>query len=213
MKILFFGDSITDAFRVRSEQVYHAYSMLGAGYVNQVAGALAYKNPAKYEFVNKGISGNRSVDLYERLNEDVLSCKPDVVSIYVGVNDVWHKQNGKGIEISEFRKTYKMLIEEVLKNLPNAKIIIVEPFVLNGQETLGKDWLFKEVYEYAKVVKELASEYNFPFVSLQRAFNKRIKKYESKYFSVDGVHPTIAGASVIAKEWLKVFKKEIDKEN
>ena len=212
MKILFFGDSITDAFRNRDHQVYHYYAKLGSGYVNQVASELLFEDPTKYEVFNLGISGNRSVDLYARVSRDVWAYEPDVVSILVGVNDVWHKQSGNGVELERYRQIYKMLIEDTIKNLPNAKIMILEPFILEGTETITKkDWIFEDVYKYASVAKEVANEFNLTFVPLQSVFNEKIKKYDAKYYSVDGVHPTLSGATVIAKEWIKAFKKDIEK--
>ena len=210
MKIVFFGDSITDAGRVREDSLYNSYLNFGCGYVAQVGGALLYENPAKYEIKNRGISGNKIADLYARIKRDVWALEPDVVSILVGVNDVWHDD---GSSEERYKKIYKAIIEETKQNLPNAKIMLVEPFILDGEVVLNDYERFSKVYNYAKIVKEVAKEYNLPLVLLQQELLNQSSKFEPKLFAYDGVHPTIAGASIIAKEWLKVFKKEIDKEN
>jgi lysophospholipase L1-like esterase len=126
MKILFYGDSITDAQRDRS--VDHYLSSYGFGYPSFVAGELLSKNPEQYEIINRGISGNRIVDLYARIKADVWNLQPDVLSILVGVNDVWHEINyNNGVELERFDKIYRMMLDDTLKVLPNVKIILCEP--------------------------------------------------------------------------------------
>jgi lysophospholipase L1-like esterase len=87
-KVLFLGDSITDAQRSYQEDEHH---YIGQGYTEMVAGKLALEHPGMYEFTNKGISGNRIVDLYARIKKDCWNLKPDYISILIGVNDVWHE--------------------------------------------------------------------------------------------------------------------------
>lgn len=86
--------------------------------------------------------------------------------------------------------------------------MLLEPFFLNGSavETLGYEG-FSKVRDYAKVVKKLAEEYNFTFVPLQEKFNQMAEKYGAEYYLYDGVHPSVAGATLIANEWLKAFKE------
>ena len=99
MKILFQGDSITDAGRSRDNDQY-----IGTGYPLLVKSELGYKFPGKYEFINRGISGNRIVDLYARIKADIINIKPDVMSILIGVNDVWHEfgVNPNGVSSEKF---------------------------------------------------------------------------------------------------------------
>ena len=114
MKILFFGDSITDMARSR-EMDGQAFGY-GVGYVNSVASTLKYENPEAYEIINRGISGNRVVDLYARIKADVWNYKPDVLSVLIGINDVWHEIFGKnGVEIDRFEKVYRMMLEDTKK--------------------------------------------------------------------------------------------------
>ena len=107
--ILFQGDSITDAGRDRENP-----NCLGIGYPSRVAGALGVDRPNDFDFLNRGISGNRIVDIYARIKWDFINLKPDYASIFVGVNDAWHEiewQNG--VEDEKFEKIYGMMIEEV----------------------------------------------------------------------------------------------------
>lgn len=210
MKILFLGDSITDMGRKRDDDG-HIYSY-GNGYVYLVASELFSAEPGRYEIVNRGISGNRIVDLYARIKADVWNEKPDCLSILIGVNDIWHelgeKPNGVGLE--RWEKVYRMLIEDTKNHLSDTRIILCEPFVLHGAATDYEDRYekFAKVYEYAKVVKKLAEEYGLGFVALQEKFNEKAEEYGAEYYLYDGVHPHIAGAKLIANEWLKAFKKE-----
>ena len=208
MKILFYGDSITDMGRDRESE--HPAFKMGVGYPNFIAGELHFNEPNRYEIVNRGISGNRIVDLYARIKVDVWNHNPDVLSILIGVNDVWHEWSVKnGVEIERWEKVYRMLIEDTKKQLPDLKIIICEPFILEGEATDGEErWKkFLEVKDYAKVAKKIAEDYGAYFVPLQDKFDEAAKKYGVENYLYDGVHPAPAGAKLIATEWMKVFKK------
>lgn len=211
MKILFYGDSITDASRNR--EVDFRDSSYGFGYVRAVAGSLLSQHPLKYEIYNRGISGNRITDLYSRIKIHCWNLEPDVLSILIGVNDVWHEFGGgkNGVDIKRFEKVYRMLLEDTKEVLPNVKIVLMEPFILQGTATQAQWDLFLQVKDYAKVVATLAKEYNAIFVPLQEKFDKAAEQYGAEAYLVDGVHPAIAGAQLIADEWVKAFKNEIDK--
>ena len=210
MKILFFGDSITDAGRARTANGH--ISELGHGYVRVLADRLTGADPEKYEVINRGISGNRIVDLYARVKCDVWNEEPDLISVLIGINDIWHEIGHKnGVELDRFERVYRMLIEDTIKVLPNTKMILCEPFVLEGcatvEEGTDKFERFCEVYEYAKVVEKLAKEFNFPYVKLQQKFTEKAKESKAEYYLSDGVHPHTAGATLIADEWMKVFNE------
>lgn len=206
MKILFYGDSITDAERNREKT--EANVGLGNGYVFCATTALLNKDLEKYEIYNRGISGNRVVDLYARIKRDCWNLEPDVISILIGVNDVWHEiAQENGVEIDRFENVYRIMLSETVKRLPNAKIIICEPFVLPGTATEEKYDRFLAVKEYAKVVKRLAEEFNLYFVELQKPYDEAAKRYGNTKLLRDGVHPTTEGAAVLANEWMKVFEK------
>lgn len=211
MRIVFFGDSITDASRNREEDFI--LSSYGFGYVHNVASKLMTENPNEHVIYNRGISGNRVVDLYARIKKDLWNLKPDLISIFIGVNDVWHEiGHENGVELDRFDKVYRMMLDDTKKVLPNAKIMLVEPFVMHGTRTdlqEGEYEKFTAVFEYAKVVKKIAKDYGIPLVELQDTLNAYGKANGSDFITFDGVHPNITGAQVIADEWLKIYKENI----
>lgn len=203
MKILFQGDSITDAGRARDND----YN-LGHGYAMLVEAALGYECPDQYEFINRGISGNRVTDVYARIKSDIINLAPDYMSILIGVNDVWHelgKQNG--VDADKYYKIYSMLIEEIKEALPNIKLMILEPFVLKTGATEEQWEVFSaEVAKRAAMAKRVAEENNIPFVPLQEGFNELEKKAPAAYWLRDGVHPSAKGHEFIKQQWIKAFK-------
>jgi lysophospholipase L1-like esterase len=129
---------------------------------------------------------------------------------------VWHEIYGNnGVEIDRFEKVYRMLIEDTKKRLPNVKMMLLEPFVLEGSATKSHEGepdryqCFLEVYDYAKVVKKLAEEYGLVFVPLQEKFNEGAKANGVEYYLWDGVHPWFGGAKLIADEWWTAFEENI----
>ena len=204
MKILFQGDSITDAGRSKDTDVN-----IGVGYPWLVKASLGFEAPGKYEFINRGISGNRIVDVYARIKKDIININPDVISILIGVNDVWHEfsESPNGVDADKYYKIYDMLINEVRVALPDVKIMIMEPFVLKGSATEEKfDSFSAEVKKRAEMAKKIAEKYNLPYIELQNGFNELSKSAEERYWLVDGVHPTSMGHEYIKNEWIKAFK-------
>lgn len=205
MNVLFYGDSITDAGR--NYELLHGEESYGYGYVKYVAEGLKQRGWTDEQLINRGISGNRIVDLYARIKADCWNHNPDFISILIGVNDVWHEVEWKnGVELDRFEKMYRILIEDTKKALPNVKILLCEPFVLKGTATEAKFEQFEEVYKYAAIVAKLAKEYNLYFLPLQETLSKAAAGKEAEYLA-DGVHPAEAGAKLIAEEWLKVFEQ------
>ena len=204
MRILFQGDSITDAGRSRQDDGY-----LGVGYPRLVEASLGFDEPGKHEFINRGISGNRIVDVYARIKADIINLKPDLMTILIGVNDVWHEtgDNPNGVDADKFYKIYDMLIEEVKAALPSIKIMILEPFVLEGCSTVGAwDYFSTEVPKRAEMAKKIAEKYGLPFIPLQEGFDELAKKAPNEYWLGDGVHPTAKGHEFIKSQWLGAFK-------
>ena len=199
---LFQGDSITDAERKREDN-----NNLGYGYPNIVASKYLSENINEYQFINKGISGNRIVDLYARIKFEIINLKPDYMSILIGINDVWHEISSQnGVDDEKFRKILSMLIEEVKEALPDIKIIMLEPFVLKGPATEENWQEFRSETELrAKSVKFIAEKYNLSFVPLQETFDELAEKAAPTYWLSDGVHPTVAGHGVIAKALSSAF--------
>lgn len=208
--VLFQGDSITDASRNREVS-----TSLGIGYANYVAGELGMDAPYQYKFFNRGISGNRIVDLYARIKADMINLKPDYMSILVGVNDVWHEYSYQnGVSAEKFEMVYDLLVQELRQQLPNTKIMILEPFVLPGSKTENSeehpgryDYFRSEVLLRAEAAKRIADKYNLSFVPLQGIFDKANADAPcAGYWLMDGVHPTPAGHALIKRAWLEVFK-------
>ena len=207
MKIVFFGDSITDAGWDRKPEA-SSNSRYGYGYVMQIAGRLFEKSPVDYEIVNAGISGNRVVDLYARIKKDVWNEKPDVLSIFIGVNDIWHEVERKnGVEPDRFERIYRMLLDDTIARLPDTKIILCSPFALKGKNTEAAWEAFSQVTVYIDIVERIAKDYGLYYVPLQGVFEKESEKYGNSVFLRDGVHPSVQGAVLLANEWLKVFEK------
>lgn len=209
--ILFQGDSITDCGRDREE-----ITSTGVGYPNMVKGQLGYEHPGEYEFINKGISGNRIVDVYARIKEDIINLKPDYMSLLIGVNDVWHELDGKhnGVSAEKFEKIYEMLIVEILEALPDIKIMILEPFVLEASATIATEieperWNYfkEEVPLRAAAAKRIAEKYGLSYVALQDKFDEACKCAQNSYWLRDGVHPTPMGHWLIKNEWMKAFQE------
>ena len=209
-RIIFQGDSITDACRDREN-----LDNLGIGYPTLVKAELGFENPEKFDFQNRGISGNRIVDVYSRIKLDIINLKPDYLSILIGVNDVWHELSRQnGVDAEKFEKLYCMMLDEIYEALPNVKIMILEPFVLEGSATCSTEeepdkWnTFKtEVKKRAQKARSVAQKYNIPFISLQDKFDVLAEKTENSYWLSDGVHPTTAGHELIKREWIKHFAK------
>lgn len=209
--ILFQGDSITDCGRDRSPGAQHR----GNGYATMVTGALSAQEPYKYTCYNRGISGNRVVDLYARIREDMINLKPDYISILVGVNDVWHERAYKnGVDAEKFEMVYNLMLEELKRDLPNVKIMILEPFVLPGSATENNpenpdrwDYFRREVDLRRAAAKRVAEKQGALFVPLQELFDKVNADAPEGYWLWDGVHPTAAGHELIKREWLKAFEQ------
>ncbi len=201
--ILFQGDSITDAGRSRQ------WEDLGMGYPNLVAASLGADQPGAYCFLNRGISGNRIIDLLARVKSDMINLKPDCMSILIGVNDVWHEfdfQNG--IETDLFEQYYDMLITQLKQALPELKLLILEPFVLKASATADKWEPFRrDVEEKAAAARRVAQKHGLPFVPLMELFDEAQSLAPASYWLSDGVHPTPMGHELIKREWQKAFAK------
>lgn len=206
--ILFQGDSITDACRERERNVY-----LGSGYPNFIAGILECKYPYEYEYINRGVSGNRITDMYARINKDAIKLSPDYLSILIGINDVWHEVDVQdGVDNEKFEKVYDLMLSEIKEKLPNTKLILMEPFVVKGIATNYNDEVWKyfdvETKKRAKVVRKMAKKYNATFIPLQDLFDSvSFEKENDSTYVRDGVHPTAAGSYLIAKRWIETFEK------
>ena len=202
--ILFQGDSITDAGRSREDD-----SNLGLGYPTLVKAELGFDYPGQFTFYNRGISGNRIVDLYARIKADIINLKPDIMSILIGVNDVWHDVDFEnGVDAEKYYKIYSMLIEEIQAALPESKIMILEPYVLKSSASEAHwDYFNAEVQKRAEKARKIAGKYNLTFIPLQEKLNEMDAICPANYLLRDGVHPTTIGHELIKREWIKYFKE------
>ncbi len=193
---VFQGDSITDAGRNRDNDDYR-----GNGYPTLVAGRVGLRRSGELRFLNRGVSGDRVVDIYSRIRRDLINLAPDYVSILIGINDVWHEIGGRnGVANGKFYKVYCDIIEETLAMCPGVKIFILEPFVLKGPAT-EEHWnvFSRETAMRAESAKKVAEKYGLIFVPLQKTFDALCEKAPVTYWLHDGVHPTAMGHAVIAE--------------
>ena len=210
--ILFQGDSITDCGRNREVSTSR-----GIGYPHLVSAHLMASEPCRYDCFNRGISGNRVVDLYARIRKDMINLKPDYISILIGINDVWHEyEQQNGVDAEKFELVYNLMIEELKRDLPGVKIMILEPFVLPGSATENTpehpnrwEYFLGETKLRQAAAKRVAEKHGLPFVPLQYIFDKvNADAPANGYWLRDGVHPSAAGHELIKNEWLKAFAAE-----
>lgn len=201
--ILFQGDSITDARRDKdAEGKVNDSGMLGRGYPFHIAGGLLAENPTRgLKIYNRGISGNKVPDLDKRWEKDALALKPDILSILIGVNDIWHKLNGKYDGTPEvYRDGFAALLERTREALPDVNLVICEPFVLRCG-AVNDTWFpeFETRRAYAAEVAEKAGAIWVPF---QQRFDEAVDAgTKPEYWAADGVHPTHAGHALMAQTW------------
>ncbi|TKB95583.1 SGNH/GDSL hydrolase family protein [Pedobacter cryophilus] len=205
--ILFQGDSITDAGRKKEDNLFNNPASLGTGYVVQAAAEMLLSQADKdLKIYNKGISGNKVFQLANRWEKDCLDIKPDILSILIGVNDYWHKHDGKyDGTVEVYRNDLKALLQRTLQVLPNVKLVIGEPFAVKGIKAVDDTW-YPEFDTYRVAAKEIAKEFNAVFVPYQKVFDEAQKVAPGAYWTGDGVHPTLAGAKLMASAWLKAVK-------
>jgi lysophospholipase L1-like esterase len=202
--ILFQGDSITDAGRKKDQTaVANDQPALGNGYAWLAAAELLVGRPeAGLKVYNRGISGNKVYQLAERWQADCLDLKPNVLSVLIGVNDLWHTLNGNyDGTVEKYEKDYRALLERTLKALPKVKLVICEPFVLRCGAVNDK-W-FPEFDRYRSAAERVARSFHAAFLPFQTMFDEAVKYAPPSHWAADGVHPTSAGASLMAFNWLR----------
>jgi lysophospholipase L1-like esterase len=201
--ILFQGDSITDGARGRNDDPNH---ILGHSYAYIIGARLGYFwAEHKPVFINRGISGDRASDLYARWNEDAISLNPNLISILIGVNDAWRIMNGEPSGVTDrFERAYRHILEETKQVLPEAQLVLCEPFLLNvgAPSQNWPDWS-ERLTSYRQTVRALSEQFGAVFVPLQAAFDDACSRADAAYWLWDGVHPTAAGHELIAKQWLQ----------
>jgi len=205
--ILFQGDSITDAGRKKTDNSFNNASAMGGGYAMIAASQMLFKYPEKnLKIYNRGISGNKVYQLAERWDADTIDIKPTLLSILVGVNDFWHTLvNGYKGTIKTYTDDYRALLDRTKQKLPDVKLIIGEPYAVNGVKAVDEKW-FPVFDDYRKAAKEIAESYNAVFIPYQTVYDNAQKLAPGVYWTADGVHPTLAGAHLMAHAWMEAVK-------
>lgn len=197
-KVVFFGDSITQA------------GVQPGGYITRIQDALkAEKQDGNYELIGAGIGGNKIYDLYLRMDEDVISKTPDIVVIYVGVNDVWHKQSyGTGTDPDKFEKFYTAVIDKLLKR--EIKVVLATPACI-GEKTDFSNQQDGDLNRYSNIIRDLARKFNLPVVDLRRSFleynlGNNPDNKESGILTSDRVHLNANGNKLVAEKMWEAVK-------
>lgn len=200
MKIVFFGDSITDADRDRDDP-----DDLGKGFVLFAANKLRLLYPDKeIKILNRGVGGDRTADLLARIDKDVVNEKPDAVVMLIGINDVWRRFDAGEITTEEqFRDNYRTLVNTVVST--GAKLILIQPFVL---DVSSKQNFRPYVDAFNKIIREIAGG-EIPLVPMDEIFRGLSQDIPPEKFAADGVHPTHRGCRYIANLAVKELKKLI----
>jgi lysophospholipase L1-like esterase len=197
-RVVFFGDSITAA------------GAKPAGYILKLDSMLALQGKAEqYELVGAGVSGNKVYDLYLRLEEDVLAKEPDIVVIYIGVNDVWHKRtSGTGTDPDKFEKFYQAIINKL--KAKNITVILCTPAAI-GEKTDFSNPLDGDLNEYSKIIRNIAQKNSLSVVDLRKAFldydlKNNTENKDKGVLTSDGVHLNANGNQFVADEMWKVIQ-------
>lgn len=231
IRILFTGDSITDVYRTDAARAVEGWlppaatpqqreeatnGLLGMGYPLLAAAQLGAEEPGRYEFLNRGISGNRVVDLDARVKRDCINLKPQVVSILIGVNDVWHELGDhNGVDAGKFHRVYQGMLEEIAAALPGVRLLLLEPYVLPGPATQEHWETFRREVDLRRAsVRRLAAHMEqltgrpVTCVDTQALLDAAAAQSSPAVWTADGVHPTPAGHWLLAQEWVRRFRGE-----
>ena len=202
VRLLFQGDSITDAGRDKRD-----FHDLGNGYPKYAAELLKESNhEINFDFINLGISGNRTGQLFDRLYPDAIALQPDVISILIGINDIWHR--GAFSYVATTDEQIELNYREILKNLKaktNAKIVMLAPYVLDAAD---KAPMKKELATVLPIVRKLADEFADAYIPLDELFEEAMATQPAPlYYSPDGVHPNENGARFIGECYARTVNK------
>jgi lysophospholipase L1-like esterase len=203
--VLFQGDSITDAGRNKDVLDPNNAAAFGDGYALMIASQLLGVHAGlKLQCYNRGISGHKVPDLDARWQTDTIDLKPTVLSILIGVNDMWHKLGGKyDGTVEDYEEGFAALLAKTIPALPGVKLIICEPFVLR-YGAVTEEW-FPEFDERRAAARRVADLAGATWVPFQSMFDDVVSdETPPEYWAGDGVHPTMAGHALMAKTWIEV---------
>ena len=196
-KVIFFGDSITQM------------GVNPGGYISLMKEILVQQNITNYDLVGAGIGGNKVYDLYLRMPQDVIAQSPDIVVIYVGVNDVWHKATyGTGTDADKFEKFYRTIVKELQAH--NIKPMLVTPAVI-GEKNDYSNQQDGDLNKYSQIIRNIAKDLALPLCDLHAVFhtyevNNNTANADKGILTTDGVHLNDAGNKLVAEEMWKVLK-------
>ena len=203
--LVFQGDSITDAGRDKRN-----YHQMGNGYPKYASEALAKAfADVEIEFINQGIGGNRTSQLFDRLYTDAIAFEPDVISVLIGINDIWHRYGSGMIATTDAQiaLNYRSILER-LKRETDAKIVMLSPYILDCE---GKDAMREDLKTVLPIIRGLADEFADAYIPLDELFDEALKTQpEPMFYSKDGVHPNENGARFIAEHYVKAVKPIIE---
>ena len=204
--VLFQGDSITDAGRDKVNELPNSGRSFGGGYAFLLASWLLEELAQKeLTIYNRGISGNKVYQLDERWDKDCLLLKPNVLSILIGVNDYWHMRSGKYDGTPEiYENDYRALLERSKVQYPDIKLVICQPFILTDTKAVDESWV-EPFRPYQEISQKLCQEFDATWVPFQEAFTGAIQIAHPTYWANDGVHPSMGGAQLMARTWLKAL--------
>ena len=198
IKVLFFGDSITQA------------GVQPNGYIVKMDSIIRQSHlPDSIELTGAGIGGNKVYDLYLRMEEDVLKKNPDVVIIYVGINDVWHKASyGTGTDLDKFEKFYRAIIKRLQDK--NIKVIVCTPSVI-GEKNDNSNQQDGDLNQYSSSIRAIAKDLSLPVCDLRKAFTDYLKvnnptNAEKGILTSDRVHLNEKGNLLVAEEMWKLIR-------
>lgn len=209
MRILFQGDSITDAGR--DKEAKEPNIGLGSGYVNMIYEKLRQTN-SDIQVLNRGVYGNKITDMYARWREDTLNINYDILSVLCGINDIgFERRLNIGNDIEKYGFVYDRMLYEAKKFNPNAKIVLIAPFLFKvyykddlGGYDIYNDWKLwsTDIETEGKTVKKLAQKYDAVFVPAFDKFKEKCAKNGWDEYSSDGIHLNEVGAKVLADLWV-----------
>jgi lysophospholipase L1-like esterase len=197
IKVIFFGDSITQM------------GVQANGYVTLTNGLLNPGGNGDYEVSGAGIGGNKVYDLYLRMDDDVISKSPDIVVIWVGVNDVWHKRMGTGTDADKFEKFYRAIIKK-LKDA-HAKVIICTPSTI-GEKNDYSNEQDGDLNKYSNIIRKIAADEQVGLIDLRKEFHEYEVDHnpgnqEKGILTLDGVHLNGQGNRFVADLMADAVKK------
>ncbi len=196
-KVIFFGDSITQQ------------GVQPKGYITVLQNMLEQQNITNYDISGAGIGGNKIYDLYLRMDSDVIAKSPDIVVVYIGVNDVWHKRTyGTGTDADKFEKFYRAIIHKLQVN--NAKVIICTPAAI-GEKTDFSNEQDGDLNKYCNIIRHIAADINVPLVDLRKFLldyniTNNPENLDRGILTVDGVHLNDKGNKLVAEQMWNVIK-------